>query len=50
MRRRRSVRLAGYDYTRTGAYLVTICTHHRAPLSGEIVDGKLRLSWAGEVA
>ena len=28
-RRRRSIRLRGWDYTRTGAYFVTICTRDR---------------------
>ena len=28
--RRRSIRLAGYDYSQTGAYFITICTHNRA--------------------
>ena len=28
-RRRRSIRLAGYDYTQAGAYFVTICTYQR---------------------
>lgn len=27
--RRRSIRLKDYDYSRDGAYFVTICTHHR---------------------
>ncbi len=26
---RRSIRLKGYDYTKNGAYFVTICTHNR---------------------
>jgi len=29
---RRSIRLAGYDYTQSGAYFVTICTLERQPL------------------
>ena len=29
---RRSIRLKGYDYTSTGAYLVTVCAHARQPL------------------
>jgi len=44
---RRSLRLPGYDYTREGAYFVTICTHHRACLFGEIVDDEMRLNGAG---
>jgi len=34
---RRSIRLPGYDYSQSGAYFVTICTHDRARLFGEIV-------------
>jgi putative transposase len=34
---RRSIRLPGYDYSTPGAYFVTICTHHREYLFGEIV-------------
>lgn len=35
---RRSIRLRGYDYTRSGAYYVTVCTHDRLPLFGDVVD------------
>ncbi|MFO8011067.1 MAG: transposase [Dehalococcoidia bacterium] len=34
---RRSVRLKGYDYSRHGWYFITICTHDRLPILGEIV-------------
>ncbi|MCI0406226.1 MAG: hypothetical protein L0209_09200 [candidate division Zixibacteria bacterium] len=27
--RRRSLRLAGYDYSQEGAYFVTVCSHNR---------------------
>ena len=48
-RRRRSIRLKGYDYTRPGAYFVTLCAHERACLFGAIVDGAMRLNGYGEV-
>ncbi len=35
--RRRSTRLQGYDYSQAGAYFLTICTHNRQCLFGEIV-------------
>ena len=35
---RRSIRLRGYDYTRSGAYYVTVCTYDRVPLFGDVVD------------
>jgi REP element-mobilizing transposase RayT len=42
VRRRRSTRLAGYDYTQEGAYFVTICAFQRACIFGQIVgDGML---------
>ncbi len=44
---RRSIRLKGYDYSRAGAYFVTICTQNRACLFGEIVNGKMILNDAG---
>ena len=48
-RRRRSIRLPGYDYTQPGAYFVTICTHERQHLFGDVVAGQMRLSTAGRV-
>jgi len=44
---RRSIRLKGYDYSQAGAYFLTICTHGRECLFGEIVDGEMRLNDAG---
>ena len=41
---RRSIRLPGYDYTRPGAYFVTIVTWQRQRLFGEVVDGEMRLN------
>ncbi len=45
--RRRSIRLQGYDYRENGAYFVTICTHRRAPLFGEIVGDEMQLNELG---
>jgi putative transposase len=47
---RRSIRLPNYDYSREGAYFITICTHHRDPLFGEIVHGEMQLSNLGKIA
>ncbi|MDT8423033.1 MAG: transposase, partial [Desulfuromonadales bacterium] len=44
---RRSIRLRDYDYSRAGAYFVTLCTFQRACLFGEVVDGEMRLNEAG---
>ena len=46
---RRSIRLRGYDYTRPGAYFVTICTRKRVCLFGDVVDGEMRLNVLGDV-
>lgn len=34
---RRSIRLKGYDYTQAGAYFITICSHQRGHVFGEVV-------------
>ncbi|RMG67134.1 MAG: hypothetical protein D6715_05390 [Calditrichaeota bacterium] len=47
---RRSIRLKGYDYTRPGAYFITICTANRACLFGDVVDGEMRLNPLGKIA
>jgi len=46
---RRSPRLHGYDYTRAGAYFVTVCTQERIRCFGRVVDGALRLTPAGQM-
>ncbi|GIV59335.1 MAG: hypothetical protein KatS3mg043_0424 [Rhodothermaceae bacterium] len=46
---RRSIRLRGYDYTRDGAYFVTLCVRDRVCLFGEVVNGAVRLSAAGRI-
>ena len=47
--RRRSIRLKGYDYSRAGLYFITICTHGRKRIFGEIGDGVMALNDAGRV-
>jgi putative transposase len=39
---RRSIRLPGYDYSIAGAYFITICTHRREHLFGEILAGEMQ--------
>jgi putative transposase len=46
--RRHNPRLRGYDYSSEGLYFVTICTHLRQPLLGEIIDGTMHLNQAGK--
>jgi putative transposase len=45
---RRSNRLKGYDYSRAGAYFITICTHQRQCLFGEIIDREMQLNQYGD--
>ncbi|MCI0711650.1 MAG: transposase [Chloroflexi bacterium] len=47
---RKSPRLQGYDYSQSGAYFITICTHHRQYLFGAIQHGEIALLFAGEIA
>jgi putative transposase len=44
---RRSVRWAGHDYARAGAYFVTICTHGHVCLFGRVVGEAMELNAAG---
>jgi putative transposase len=46
---RRSVRLQGCDYSGRGAYFVTICAWNRECISGEIIDGEMRLNEYGNI-
>lgn len=46
---RRSIRLKGYDYSREGAYFITLCTQDRARRFGRVVDKEMRLSAAGRM-
>ncbi len=44
---RRSPRLQAYDYSQPGAYFVTLVTHDRVSLLGDVVDGEMKLSLIG---
>jgi len=46
---RRSIRLRGYDYSSPGAYFITICSHNKRFLFGNVVDGKMRRNDHGEI-
>jgi len=46
---RRSIRLKGYDYTRSGAYYVTVCTQDRLPLFGDVVNGVMVPKAMGDI-
>lgn len=47
--KRRSIRLKDYDYSRAGAYFLTICSWNRECLFGDIADGEMRLNEFGKV-
>ena len=47
---RRSIRLSNYDYSQSGAYFITICTHQREWLFGEILNEKMLLKEFGNIA
>ena len=47
--RRRSIRLAGYDYTQCGAYFVTLNAREHGSIFGEVIEGAVRLSPIGEI-
>jgi len=49
LHQRRSIRLAGFDYSSAGYYFVTICVHGRESLFGEIVDNAMVLNDAGSI-
>ena len=46
---RRSIRLHEYDYSENGAYFITVCTHNREHLFGEIENGKMQLNDVGRM-
>lgn len=46
---RHSLRLHGYDYTRAGAYFVTICTRNRECLFGQIIAGQMQFNAWGKI-
>jgi putative transposase len=49
-RRRKSLRLPGYDYAQPGAYFVTLCTWNRFSLFGEIIEGEMHCNDFGRIA
>jgi putative transposase len=47
---RQSIRLNGYNYSASGAYFITICTHKREYLFGDIVNEKMEFNTFGDIA
>ena len=48
-RKRRSIRIEGYDYAGAGSYFVTICTRKQSFLFGEVVSGKMITNEIGDI-
>ena len=46
---RRTIRLQGYDYSQSAAYFVTLVTHARACLFGDIIGLEMRPNVAGKI-
>jgi REP element-mobilizing transposase RayT len=46
----RSIRLAGYDYSSSGAYFVTLCVQNRECVLASIVEHDVQLTPIGEIA
>ena len=46
---RKSIRLAGYDYSTEGSYFVTICVHDRECILGDVVNGEMVPSRVGDI-
>lgn len=46
---RRSIRLQRFDYSSAGAYFLTICTHERAHVFGEIQNDEMILNKNGNI-
>lgn len=46
---RKSIRLKGWDYSRAGAYYITMCVNHRKCLFGNIVNNEMNLNDAGNM-
>lgn len=46
---RKSIRLKGYDYSKKGAYFITICANGGSLLFGNIFDGKIQLNATGQI-
>ncbi|MCA1760709.1 MAG: hypothetical protein LC658_13150 [Bacteroidales bacterium] len=46
---RRSIRLKGYDYSRSGLYFLTLCVQNRLNLFGRLADTGLEINDAGKM-
>mgnify|MGYP003534982360 CR=1 FL=1 len=42
---RKSIRLKNYDYSREGLYFITICSHNKECIFGEIIEEDVGAHW-----
>lgn len=49
MKNRKTTRLAEYNYSSSGQYFVTICTHNKENIFGEIVKNKMVFNNNGKI-
>ncbi|MEA5078369.1 MAG: transposase, partial [Anaerolineaceae bacterium] len=49
-KRRRSIRVPGFDYTGVGDYFVTIVTYQRQPIFGQIRNEEMQANALGKIA
>jgi len=49
LKKLRSNRLRGYDYSQPGAYFATICTQDKECIFGDVVDGRMILNRFGKI-
>jgi putative transposase len=49
MRARKAVRLSGFDYASDGLYLVTVCTHRRQCVLGQITGEAMVTTYLGAI-
>jgi len=48
--RHNSLRLQGYDYSRSGIYFLTVCVKNNEPMFGKIENGIMQLNERGQIA
>jgi REP element-mobilizing transposase RayT len=49
-KKRRSIRVPGFDYTGVGDYFVTVLTYQRQPIFGQIHKGEMQANALGKIA
>jgi len=48
-RERKTIRLQGYDYSKSGVYFVTVCVTDRHMLLGNVIENKVVLTEIGQI-